>query len=466
MNKFLTEYIVSDFAKVQGGYAFKSGDFCNIGIPVIKITNVKERNIDLNKIDHIGPEKCKGLERFYINEGDVLISLTGNGPHCDTALVGRVALFNESSGRYLLNQRVGRFLINEKIVRKNYFYYFISQPAINRLLASHSTGSANQANINASTIEKLSVALPSLETQDKTLKILSTIDIKIELNRKINFNLENLAQTIFKSWFVDFDPVYAKKNAIEAGLTKDQAEQAAIAVIAGICSPIEYVENKDEIEKKLKDKLALIGKEKTEELKKTASLFPSDFEDSEFGNLPTGWTIKSLGDIVTRYKQITKYTKDNVSEFGKTIVFEQGEKSVIGFTENKADFNASTDNPMFIFGDHTCVMKLWSSPFSISSNVIPLGKKDYPAMWTFYACLGKQVFQEYRRHWMEFIIKKTVVPQLEIANMFSQVTTVLHSKMEMNYAENLTLSQLRDTLLPKLLAGEIDLDNIKLEEEQ
>ena len=121
---------------------------------------------------------------------------------------------------------------------------------------------------------------PKIE-QQKISKIIGSLEDKIEINQRLNNTLENIAQAIFKSWFIDFDPVHAKKLAIEAGFSKKRAERAAMAVISGICDPSDFVESFRVMDKLLTQKLQSMSKKKQDELAYTASLFPSEFENSD-----------------------------------------------------------------------------------------------------------------------------------------------------------------------------------------
>jgi type I restriction enzyme, S subunit len=253
--------------------------------------------------------------------------------------------------------------------------------------------------------------------QEKLAKYLSKLDRKIVLNTQINQTLEEMAQAIFKSWFVDFDPVKAKMNG-------------------------EQPEGMDEA---------------------TASLFPEKLVESELGLIPYGWEAVKVGDIVERLKPKKRYTKKQVEPYGKTPVYEQGASILLGFHNDEAGFNASPEEPIFIFGDHTCITYLSCSEFDISSNVIPLKGSIRPTIWTYYSIQGKQEFQEYRRHWSEFIVKNAVLPPSELTQKFAEIVTTNYLMMESLKRQSKQLEQVRDTLLPKLLSGEIELGSVATE---
>lgn len=136
-------------------------------------------------------------------------------------------------------------------------------------------------------------------------------------------------------------------------------------------------------------------------------------------------------------------------------VFEQGSSILLGFHDNDPGFKASAKDPIFIFGDHTCITHLSCQDFDISQNVIPLKGNIRPTIWTYYAILGKQTFQEYRRHWSEFIIKPVILPSMALCQQFTTCITDSLLLMESLERENKQLENIRDTLLPKLLSGEI-----------
>ncbi|MEH6687780.1 MAG: restriction endonuclease subunit S [Halopseudomonas sabulinigri] len=251
----------------------------------------------------------------------------------------------------------------------------------------------------------LELDVPPKEEQRAIAHILGTLDDKIELNRLRNQTLEAMARAQFKDWFVDFGPVRAKMEGREPYLPSDLWQ-----------------------------------------------LFPDRLDDE---SKPEGWEISKVETILNRLSAKIRYTKDQVSSHGKTPVFEQGASIILGFHDGDAAYQASAEDPAFVFGDHTCITKLSCQPFDISQNVIPLRGQDRPTMWVYYAINEKQKFEEYRRHWMELITKDLIVAPNHICLEFSKRATGLHIQMEQNERESYTLVQLRDTLLPKLISGEL-----------
>ena len=181
---------------------------------------------------------------------------------------------------------------------------------------------------------------------------------------------------------------------------------------------------------------------------------------SELGEIPEGWSITDVRNILSRSKSPRNYTKEELTPKGEIPVYEQGQSILLGFHDNPPCFEANIESPMFIFGDHTCITKLIVTPFSLSSNVIPFKGKDLDTVWTYFAIHKLQKFIEYRRHWMELADKKLVTPHDGLDSKYSQLVSPLIEKLSLKEIQIQTLTHLRDTLLPKLMKGEIRIKNL------
>ncbi|MBL7556436.1 MAG: restriction endonuclease subunit S [Bdellovibrionaceae bacterium] len=430
---------IGDIAKVQGGYAFKSADFKDTGIPVLKITNVQDRKIELNNLSHVDPSIVEGLERFFVKSGDVLISMTGNGPQTDTALVGRTARYNGPDNTFLLNQRVGRFLVNDSLVRKRFLYFWISRPEINRELALRSTGSANQANINATTIESFEISIPDLEAQDKILKILGEIDDKIELNNQINETLETMAKTIFKEWFIDFGPVKAKAE----GKKPFGMDNEAVA------------------------------------------LFPDKFEDSEFGLIPKNWkylTCKDFGNIVTG----TTPPSAKIELMGNFLPFvTPSDYSSEVFVINTSRHLSETGyhnfqnrivkpNSVMVTSIGSDLGKVTLSACEVLTNqqINTISVKE--SFYSHYLYLHFANQQDYLKsiaggsatpiiNKSQFEDLNILMPEREIILEFDKIIKPIFQLILFNQYEIKTLREARDLLLPKLISGELQLNEVAID---
>ena len=195
---------LGDYAEVQNGYAFKSKNFGNIpGIPIVKIKNIAAGKLNLDTSDITYYNKpLDNLSKFIIKKRDILIAMTGSHVYQPSSMVGRVAryLLEEIS---LLNQRVGRiYSINRNILSEDFLFYFLKQEDITYKLATNAGGSANQANISPNMIKSLEILLPPLPEQKAIAAVLSSLDDKIELLHRENETLEQMAEALFRKWFI------------------------------------------------------------------------------------------------------------------------------------------------------------------------------------------------------------------------------------------------------------------------
>lgn len=315
-----------------------------------------------------------------------------------------------------------------------------------KLLAA-ATGSTFP-NVSKDLINNIPVSVLPVENACNISKLIELQEEKVFTNNQINQTLEQMAQALFKSWFVNFEPVKAKMAALEAGGSQEDATRAAMTAISG----------------KDADALVVFAREHPEqyaELKATAELFPSAMQDSELGEIPAGWRTAIVESVINRLKVKNTFPADCIKLFGQHPVLEQGAKIYQGYHDEEPSFNASLQSPMFIFGDHTCVMHLSTVPFDISKNTLVLKGKIFNTYWTFFALKGKQKFQEYKRHWSDLKVKQVVIPDenngLLLTNYFASKCENLFGLLEQNRKQNLILQNTRDTLLPKLLSGEITL---------
>ena len=196
---------LGDVAKVISGFAFKSKDFQQEGIPIIKIKNIRVGAVDLSEIDHVDSSFLSLDTKYHVKGGDILISLTGSHLTQPNSVVGRVALHSSSLGHCLLNQRAGKIIITKPdICDKLFLFYSIYTEEKRREIALMALGAASQANVSPSQVETVEIKLPPLFIQRKTAAILSAYDRLIENNTRRIEILEEMARSIYREWFVKF----------------------------------------------------------------------------------------------------------------------------------------------------------------------------------------------------------------------------------------------------------------------
>src|SRR5690606_3106875 len=197
------EVISGDVLDLISGYAFKSKDFKEFSredhLPVIKIKNVANGDVNFDNV--VYHEVTEKLEKYILERGDVLIAMTGNHPHAMTQVVGDVSRY-KLYDRALLNQRVGKLIVKDDNCLDFFYYYFKDEDNRN-YLANQSSGSANQANISKGVILGLPMLIPEPIEQRAIASVLYSLDDKIDLLHRQNQTLEQMAEKLFREWFVE-----------------------------------------------------------------------------------------------------------------------------------------------------------------------------------------------------------------------------------------------------------------------
>lgn len=190
---------------VISGYAFSTSDWKEEGVPVVKIGNISNGedilcNEQMQYVDESFLTKLD--EKYHISKGDVLISLTGSHINQPNSMVGR-SCRSLTDNIYLLNQRAGKVISFEN-TNKNYLYYLLSTKAIKYDIANRAYGGANQVNVSPKDIKKIKWDFPKFPVQEKIANILSNYDDLIQNNNKRIKLLEQMAENLYKEWFVYF----------------------------------------------------------------------------------------------------------------------------------------------------------------------------------------------------------------------------------------------------------------------
>lgn len=193
-----TRYSLYDTAIWKNGLAFKNIDFSETGLPVIKIAELN------NGISSSTAYTDKTYSQdVFLTKGDYVFSWSGNP---ETSI--DIYKYNLPDG--WLNQHIFKVTPKTEIIDKGFFFYLMKflKPYFKKIATNKQT--TGLGHVTISDLQRMSVTLPPLPTQQKIAAILSSLDNKIELNNKINTNLEQQAQTLFKNWFVDFEPFGGK----------------------------------------------------------------------------------------------------------------------------------------------------------------------------------------------------------------------------------------------------------------
>lgn len=421
------------------------------GYVVLRNQNIKDGRLDLSEPSFTDDEHFKQrIRRMAPRPGDIVI--TREAP------MGEVCKIPEGLTCCLGQRQV---LLRPKAdVDADYLLYALQSPFVqNQIRWNEGTGST-VSNIRIPVLEKIEIPRHD-QAETNIAKVLGSLDSKIDLNRRINQTLEAMAQAIFKSWFVDFEPVKAKIAAIVQG---QDPLRAAMRVISG----------------KTDAELDQMPREHHDQLAITAALFPDAMEESEFGEIPKGWNIKSVADVA-RYA------------VGKTDVSSLTLETYIStenMIENRGGVGRASSLPVvstvpsfkkgqvLISNIRPYFKKIWMARFDggRSNDVLCFEAKDKDCQEFIYNLLYQDVFFEFmmrtsRGAKMPRGDKNAIAgwkfpcASQELRRAFSERVRPFYSHIENLNLESRQISALRDTLLPKLLCGELTVPSNLSDEE-
>jgi len=378
-------------------------------------------------------------EEYVLEEGDLLVTMTDLSR--DTATLGYPALVPLSTkGRFLHNQRLGKVIVRDGVsVDKRFLYYLMcSRPYRHEVLAS-ATGTTVK-HTSPSRILQFEFGCPPFKAQQRIARILGTLDDKIELNRRVNRTLEATARAIFKSWFVDFDPVHAKAAGHEpVGMDPE-----------------------------------------------TAALFPDSFQDSPLGKIPKGWRAETLGDHVEITRGLS-YKGRGLSDAGMPLhnlnsIYEGGGYKRIGIKFYEGDFKerhttrpgdilvANTEQTfdLLLIGYPARVPACFGNEGIFSHHLYKMSLQDGSQLtedYLYRAMLHERLRREVANYsngtTVNMLPKDALqrplllVPDESVLKAFDERTEVLSSLTESLEDGAPTFARTRDALLPELLSGRL-----------
>ncbi len=388
---------LGDVLEITNGYAFKSVNFRSEPeagcLPVLKIKNVANGDVHINDVQyHHFEEK---LSKYTAQKGDILISLTGNHPHAETQVVGAVSKLKMDI-RAFVNQRVAKIDTKPNLADKDYIYFALKEEGLSKYLASQSSGSANQANISKADIEDLDIALPPLPEQKAIASVLSSLDDKIDLLHRQNKTLEAMAETLFRQWFIEEakeDWEYVELGSVVETSSGGTPSRKEMSYYEN--GSIHWVKSKELNGSFITETEEMITDEAVK--KSSAKLLPA------YSTL-----IAMYGATVGEYALITKTMTCN--------------QAVCALKENEA------------------------YPYTFIFMYVKNQKDE----------LINQAVGSAQQNISQILIKKLPVPTCTARiNEYHQLVIPWFKKMQLNVEKIQTLENLRDTLLPKLMSGEV-----------
>ena len=365
-------------------------------------------------------------KRTNLEPGDVLFTNTGT--------IGRMAIAPEDSKTYrtTFQKSVAILKPNRDFITPRFFYYLLSY---DNARLSNFAGGTTQKNLLLKDFRNFPVRIPSLPIQQAIAHILGTLDDKIELNQQMNQTLEAIARALFKSWFIDFDPVRAKLDGRQP-----------------------------------------IGMDA-----ETAALFPAEFEDSAIGKIPKGWTYQAADTIADvgigktpprkEHKWFSMNPKDirwaSIRDMGESGTFISKTKEYL-ISDSLSQFNIRTvpDNTVILSFKLTIGrVALTDGEIATNEAIAHFSLPSTTSFSSVYLYLYLEAFDYNRLGNTSSIaqaVNSKIIKAMPILNpgtkmleSFTRQVLNIFEKIKQTQRESEALSSIRDALLPKLLSGEI-----------
>ena len=407
-------------------------EFGPVGVPFLTAKSLNDGKVDIDGAPRLANDKADVLRFGFVQPGDVLLS--------HNATVGRVAIVPEVAGRVLIGTSLTYFRVDpSKILPRYLAAYFSGSDFQSQLAAVMSQTTRNQVPITAQ--RRLRIVLPALAEQRAIAHILGTLNDKIELNQRMSESLEAMTRSLFKSWFVDFDPVCAKAEGLDSGLPKPLSD-----------------------------------------------LFPATLQDSPIGPVPKGWKVERFDAHITAARGLSyngeglRNDRTGLPMHNLNSIYEGGGYKHEGIKYYAGEYrdkhllkpgdmivtNTEQGFDHLLIGHAAIVPRCYGETGLYSHHIYRV--RHTPSS-PFSAHYLVELFNNRRwHHWISGFSNGTtinmlpidalqmpllVVPPIELVEKFTPLAEAAHLHVEENTAQTLTLGALRDTLLPKLISGEL-----------
>ncbi len=411
---------------IGDGYRAKNEELSNSGLPFARAGNING-GFNFKDADRFPEQNLARVGNKISQPGDVVFTSKGT--------VGRFAFVQPGTPRFVYSPQLCFWRsLDHKQIDPRFIYYWMFA----REFSVQFKGVAGQTDmaeyVSLTDQRRMHITLPPPPEQRAIAHILGTLDDKIELNRRMNETLEAMARAIFKSWFVDFDPVRAKAEGRDPGLPKDIVD-----------------------------------------------LFPDRFVDSELGEIPQGWEVATISDLANVVGGSTPSTKEpsywesgmhhwatpkDLSKLSVPVLLETERKITdVGVTQISSGL-LPAGTVLLSSRAPIGYLAIAEVPVAINQGFIAMTPKKrasnlFLLLWAFFAhddILSRangSTFQEISK--TNFRPIGLVVPPAGIMWAFDDTVRPFYGRIVKNEGESRTLATLRDTLLPKLLSGEVTL---------
>ncbi len=390
---------------------------------MIRTSHIKNGFIRLTDEKCVSEETYKKwTRRASLEHGDVL--LTREAP------LGSVAMVRDEKNHFL-GQRIVQYRSNPRVLDSLYLLYTFLSPALQSQFNSYGGTGSTVDHIRVPDCLEFEIPLPPLVDQKAIAHVLGTLDEKIELDRKTRETLEGTANALFKSWFVNFDPVRAKAEGRPTGLPNEISE-----------------------------------------------LFPDSFEDSELGEIPSGWSLMPLDKIANYLNGLalqkfppkgdhTDLPVIKIAQLRKGDALESGKCS----NELSVEYVIKDGDILFSWSG-SLLVDVWVGGigalnqhlFKVTSQIF---EKWFYYLWTKYYLEEFQAIAQSKATTMGHIQRKhlsealVLVPPPEVLEWMNSVFSPLLNRQIQGRLESRTLSSIRDALLPRLISGELRVPDVE-----
>lgn len=433
------------------------------GCKFLRITDIQGGYVDWDKVPFCEIES-KDISKYQLIEGDIVIARTGNSTGENFIFQGKN---NAVFASYLIRYRVNKEIANP-------YYIWLNLRSFNwwGFVSGAKSGSA-QAGANAKVLGTFEIPIPDLQTQNKIADFFQHLNKKIQLNTQINQTLEQIAQALFKSWFVNFDPVRAKVQALSDGLSLEQAELAAMQAISG----------------KTPEELTALSQTQPEryaELAETAKAFPCEMVEVDGVEVPKGWECFSLRELSSVVSKGTTPKKSSLSScdsketvpFIKVKDISESGQILINQVEQIPEKISSTELKRSILHKNDILISIAGTIGRVAIVPNELENANTNQAISFIRLYNDNLvgiistFLKSRKNQEDILSKVIQGVQANISlevvrnikiflpiNFDHKAILIFNSllnKQLINQKENLLTEKSRDLLLPQLLSGEID----------
>ncbi|MDC4206693.1 MAG: restriction endonuclease subunit S [Candidatus Manganitrophus sp.] len=384
------------------------------GIPILRVSDIRDGRITTADPLRVSPGIEAAYTRTRLKGGELLLTLVGT--------VGEAAVVPASLAGWNTARAVAVIPVRQE-VGAYWVMLALRAPAVRQIIDSR-LNTTVQATLNLRDVAQLPITLPPKREREAIAHILGTLDDKIELNRRMNETLEAMAWALFKSWFVDFDPVRAKAEGRDPGLPKNLAD-----------------------------------------------LFPDRFEDSELGEIPAGWTVRGLDEIARFLNGLAlqKYPPKNDSSLPVIKIAQLRAGNTNGAdlagANLEADYIVEDGDVLFSWsGSLECI--LWAGGRgALNQHLFKVTSIEYPK-WFYYLWIRRYLADfrhiaaakattmgHIQRHHLSEA--KVVVPSAVLLQAINRCFDPLIKAIPQRLVQSRSLTAVRDVLLPKLISGDI-----------